>query len=255
MNFHTSGPLKICNLDANAPHERKRSRTSDQAVLSSGLVEIDNALEGGFQSGWLVEVFGESSTGKTQLSFHVAASALMEGRDVYWIDTDGTFRPDRIVEICGGEGSIIERTRHCCVSSLGELLEKLRVLRRVMTRYTSSENEPLLVIDSIASLARLMGSATTARQNLLHEVAIIVKSMPAVTVCTNHVLREEDDPVQTRPMLGAAWTSDVTCSIHLVRPTRETQSGQYRYMRVVTSPHAHTAVVPFEITKSGIRAV
>jgi DNA repair protein RAD51 len=98
-------------------------------TLTTGSVELDKLLEGGIETGSLTEVFGEFRTGKTQLCHTLCVTCQMpiseggaEGkvRNVLWccltaflslrlmcrrsvqaiyIDTEGTFRPNRLQAI------------------------------------------------------------------------------------------------------------------------------------------------------------
>jgi meiotic recombination protein DMC1 len=77
-----------------------------QAVfqISTGSQEFDRLLGGGVQSMALTEVFGEFRTGKTQLCLTLCVSAQLSGNSngqqqlgkAAFIDTEGTFRPDRL---------------------------------------------------------------------------------------------------------------------------------------------------------------
>lgn len=77
-----------------------------QAVfhISTGSQEFDRLLGGGVQSMALTEVFGEFRTGKTQLCLTLCvACQLSEGDGLMgkaaFIDTEGTFRPERLRDI------------------------------------------------------------------------------------------------------------------------------------------------------------
>jgi meiotic recombination protein DMC1 len=70
--------------------------------LETGCKEFDAILGGGFQSMAITEVFGEFRTGKTQIAHTLCVKAQMPvsmggcaGKAAY-IDTEGTFRPERL---------------------------------------------------------------------------------------------------------------------------------------------------------------
>jgi DNA repair protein RAD51 len=52
----------------------------------------------------LVEVFGASGTGKTQLAIQCALSAASAGYSCAYVDTEGQFRPERLASICESRG-------------------------------------------------------------------------------------------------------------------------------------------------------
>lgn len=74
--------------------------------LTTGSRELDKLLGGGIETGSLTELIGEFRTGKTQLCHTLAVTCQLpvshnggEGKCLF-IDTEGTFRPDRILTIC-----------------------------------------------------------------------------------------------------------------------------------------------------------
>ena len=66
---------------------------------------IDEMLGGGMESGSITEMFGEFRTGKTQMCLTLWVTcqlAIQQGGGAgmaMYIDTEGTFRPERLVEI------------------------------------------------------------------------------------------------------------------------------------------------------------
>lgn len=54
------------------------------------------------ESSSLTELIGEYRTGKTQLCHTLAITAQLgeNGGKVVYVDTEGTFRPDRLKSIC-----------------------------------------------------------------------------------------------------------------------------------------------------------
>jgi meiotic recombination protein DMC1 len=73
--------------------------------ISTGSKNLDTMLQGGVESMSITEVFGEFRTGKTQLSHTLCVTAQMATSDgggngrVIFIDTENTFRPERISAI------------------------------------------------------------------------------------------------------------------------------------------------------------
>lgn len=73
--------------------------------ITTGSKELDKLLGGGIETGSITEVFGEFRTGKTQLMHTLAITCQLpiangggEGKCLY-IDTEGTFRPERMLPI------------------------------------------------------------------------------------------------------------------------------------------------------------
>lgn len=77
----------------------------DICFLTTGAKELDGLLGGGMETGSITEIFGEFRTGKTQLCHTLCVTSQLpleqggcEGKAMY-IDTEGTFRPQRLLEI------------------------------------------------------------------------------------------------------------------------------------------------------------
>eukprot|EP00116_Pleurobrachia_bachei_P009532 sb/3469794/ len=70
--------------------------------VSTGSKELDKLLGGGLESMSITEAFGEFRTGKTQLSHTLCVLTQLPGANGYgggkiiFIDTENTFRPDRL---------------------------------------------------------------------------------------------------------------------------------------------------------------
>jgi DNA repair protein RAD51 len=80
-------------------------RRKDMVYISTGSKALDTLLAGGLETGSITEIFGEFRTGKTQLCHTLCVTAQMSidqgggaGMAMY-IDTEGTFRPERLVPI------------------------------------------------------------------------------------------------------------------------------------------------------------
>ncbi|KAI8794258.1 meiotic recombination protein DMC1/LIM15 isoform X1 [Biomphalaria glabrata] len=73
--------------------------------VSTGSQELDKLLGGGIESMAITEAFGEFRTGKTQLSHTLCVTSQIPGAKGYsggkvvFIDTENTFRPDRLRDI------------------------------------------------------------------------------------------------------------------------------------------------------------
>jgi len=73
--------------------------------ITTGAAQLDKILEGGIETGYITELFGEFGTGKTQLCHQLCVTCQLpfergggQGRALV-IDTEGNFRPERCAEI------------------------------------------------------------------------------------------------------------------------------------------------------------
>ena len=67
-------------------------------------------MGGGFESGAITECFGEFGSGKTQIGHLLTVNALKEDSTAttVYIDTENTFRPERIKQFAEGAGMDVE---------------------------------------------------------------------------------------------------------------------------------------------------
>lgn len=128
--------------------------------LTTGSVELDKLLEGGIETGSITEVFGEFRTGKTQLCHTLCITCQMtvseggaEGKAMY-IDTEGTFRPNRLQAIAERFGmdpaTALENVAYARAHNSEHQMELLQLAAAIM----SQDRYALLVVDSATALFR-----------------------------------------------------------------------------------------------------
>src|SRR3989338_1020627 len=107
------------------------------AKISTGSNSFNTLLGGGFETGAITECFGEFGSGKTQVGHSLAVQTLKQEPDatIVYIDTENTFRPERIQQFAEDSGLYIE-----------EVLEKIMVARA----YNSDHQ--MLLTEKIESL-------------------------------------------------------------------------------------------------------
>ena len=73
--------------------------------ITTGSKKLDDLLGGGIESRSITEIFGEFATGKTQLAHQLCVTVQLPEEKgginggALFIDAEGTFRPDRIIQI------------------------------------------------------------------------------------------------------------------------------------------------------------
>lgn len=118
-------------------------------TLTTGSSALDRILGGGFQEGKLSEVFGPSNSGKTQLAMQAAVMAAGRGWSSLYVDTESTFRPERVQEIAQSRGidpslalNLVYWVRAKDVQAQVEVLASMREDRRVKA-------SKLVVVDTL----------------------------------------------------------------------------------------------------------
>jgi DNA repair protein RadA len=118
-------------------------------TFTSGSSEIDELLGGGLKGGKLTMAYGKSNSGKTQLAMQAALCASHAEKKSLFIDTEGTFRPERIEEMARSRGwetgTLLNRIVYLRCSSSAMQVE---AVRRISKRQDTSGCE-LVVIDTL----------------------------------------------------------------------------------------------------------
>lgn len=169
------------------------------AFIPTGSKALDELLGGGVRAGMLTDVYGESGSGKSQLCFALCASCARAGGQAMFIDTAGTFRPERISEIAGAE--VLDRIAF--VRAL-HTEDQIRALDRAL-----DADLQLLVIDMLTSLfsAEYSGPARhLAVMSHMHELAAFAINSGCAVVVTNMVrsVPSESGAAMQREYLGGS---------------------------------------------------
>ena len=231
--------------------------------LSSGSKTLDELLGGGFESQSIIELFGEFGSGKTQIAHQLCVMVQLpkeqgglEGH-AFYIDTENTFRPERIVQMAEG-----------CNLDTDEVLSKIHVARAYNSSHqmllvdkvkemSSEIPARLLVVDSLTAHFRAeyvgRGALADRQQKLnkhMHDLLRWSDLNNGVVCVTNQVAAKPDaffgDP--TRPIGGHIVGHTATFRIYLRK-----SKGPKRIARLIDSPHLPEGEAVFTITDKGVQ--
>ncbi|KAL3945644.1 MAG: hypothetical protein SGBAC_000300 [Bacillariaceae sp.] len=233
-------------------------------TLTTGSVEIDKLLEGGVETGSITEVFGEFRTGKTQLCHTLCVTCQMavteggaEGKAIY-IDTEGTFRPNRlqaIAERFGLDPAVALENVACARAHNSEhQMELLKVAAAIMAQ----DRYALLVVDSATALFRTdytgRGELSERQMQMgqfLRQLTRLAEEFGVAVFITNQVVANPDGMSfakdSTKPIGGNIIAHASTTRLRL-RKGR----GENRIMSVFDSPTLPEADAQFAVSAAGI---
>ncbi|EKV11430.1 Meiotic recombination protein (Dmc1), putative [Penicillium digitatum] len=242
-------------------HQRKKV-----VRISTGSKQFDSILNGGFQSMSISEVFGEFRCGKTQLSHTMSVVAQLPresggaaGRVAY-IDTEGTFRPERIAQIAERFG-IDPDTAQENISYARALNSEhqLELLNTLSQAFAGGEYR-LLVIDSIMNCFRVdycgRGELADRQQKLnqfLMKLAHMAEEFNVCVLMTNQV---QSDPGASSLFAGADGRKPV--GGHVLAHASTTRvllrkgRGDERVAKIQDSPDCAEREAIYIITNGGI---
>ncbi|PIY60403.1 DNA repair and recombination protein RadA, partial [Candidatus Woesearchaeota archaeon CG_4_10_14_0_8_um_filter_47_5] len=179
--------------------------------LSAGSENLSTLLGGGFETGAITECFGEYGSGKTQIAHILCVRCQKQDPNAIavFIDTENTFRPERIQELAKGAGldpvAVLKNIRVARAYNsdhqmlLAEKVEDLIKAKELPVR--------LVVVDSLTAhfRAEFVGRGTLAdrQQKLNKHMHTLLKLADMYNLCvyvTNQVMARPDvffgDPTQ-----------------------------------------------------------
>lgn len=116
-------------------------------MVSTGIANIDNFFHDHIPDGILIDVYGPSGIGKTQLAMQVSAHTVSNAGRILFHDTTGTFRPERIREILASNLFSFDLLDNIDVSRITNVAEQVNSVSKI-----DSSTYSLVVIDNISDL-------------------------------------------------------------------------------------------------------
>jgi DNA repair protein RadA len=215
---------------------------------------------GGIETQAVTEFYGEFGSGKSQICHTLCATARQPtesgGMDsgVIYIDTEGTFRPERVEQIARSRGldhrHILKSVAVCKVYNSSHL----ELIIKDLGKYVNDFNAKLVIIDGIISLhrAEFLGRGTLAdRQQrlngMLHKIIRLAEIFNIAVVITNQVQSSPDtffgDP--TKAAGGNIVAHSSTYRLYLRK------SGENRVAKMMDSPYHPYSDTRFTINEKG----
>ncbi|MGI0055312.1 MAG: DNA repair and recombination protein RadA [Thermoplasmata archaeon] len=224
---------------------------------------LDELLGGGVETQAITEFSGEFGTGKTQLGHQIAVDVQLPpsqgglNGEVVYIDTESTFRPERIVDMAKGAGlDPKEALAHIHVARAFNSNHQMLLVQKAQ-ELAREKPVRLVVVDSLTAhfRAEYVGRAELApRQQMLnkhlHELLRFADAYNASIVVTNQVSSRPDvlfgDP--TRPIGGNIVAHAATYRVYL----RKSKPPK-RIARLIDSPNLPEGEAVYALTGEGIR--
>ncbi len=231
--------------------------------VTTGSKRLDELLGGGVETQALTEFFGRFSSGKSQVGFQLSVNVQlpkekggMEGK-VAFIDTESTFRSDRIKQLAEAAGLDGKEALENIFVMHAENSDHQILLVEKLENLIQKENIKLVIIDSLTSHFRAdyvgRGALGERQQKLnrhVHKLQKIANDYNVAVYFTNQVM---DNPAilfgdPTTPIGGHVLAHAATYRVYL-RKSKESK----RIARLVDSPNLPEKEVVFKITAEGVR--
>ena len=227
--------------------------------LSTGSASFDALMGGGFESGAITECFGEFGSGKTQLGHLLTVNTLKEDSTatVVYIDTENTFRPERIKQFAEKKGlDPLTTLKNIKVARAFNSDHQMLVAEKVEDLIKEGLPIKLIIVDSLTAHFRAdftgRGMLADRQQKLNKHMHVLMKLADKYNLCvyvTNQVMSKPDtffgDP--TAAIGGNIVGHNSSTRVYL----RKGKKGS-RVAKLIDSPHLPDAEAAFMVTEHGI---
>ncbi len=227
---------------------------------------LDALFGGGIEIGAITECYGEFAAGKSSLAHQLAVNVQLpkekggaEGM-VVWLDTESTFRPERIKQIAEKNNLDPETTlRNIKVARCFNSDHQMLLAEKVEDLIKEGNNIKLVIVDSLMSHFRSdfsgRGQLADRQQKLnkhLHILQKLATNYNVAVYVTNQVMSRPDvffgDP--TAAVGGHVLAHNSTYRVYLRKGKKGT-----RVAKMVDAPHLSEAEAIFQVTEKGIEDV
>ncbi len=221
---------------------------------------FDELMQGGFETSALVECFGQYGSSKTQIAHQLAVNVQkhVPGAVAVFIDTENTFRPERIIQMAKGAGLDPDETlKNIKVARAFNSDHQMLLTEKVEELITKKGLDvKLVIVDSLTAhfRAEFIGRGTLAdrQQKLNKHMRMLSKLATVHNLCvymTNQVMAKPDqffgDP--TEAIGGHIVGHNSTFRIYL----RKGKKGS-RVAKLIDSPNLPDSECCFIIKEEGI---
>ncbi len=252
------------NLEMEFTSGEELMKKREQMIkISTGCEALDNMLAGGFETGAITECYGQYGSGKSQIAHWLAVRVQLPreqggaGGAAVFIDTENTFRPERIKQMCEGAGlDCAEVLKNIHVARAFTSDHQLLIADKVDDLVKQGINVKIVIVDSLTAhfRAEFIGRGTLAdRQQRInkhmHSLMKLADKYNLAVYVTNQVMSKPDqffgDP--TAAIGGHIVAHNSTYRIYLRRGKKGT-----RVAKMVDSPNLPESESIFEVTEKGI---
>lgn len=246
--------------------EYARQKSATRFHVSTGASKVDQLLGGGFESCSITELFGEFRCGKTQLCHAVSVIAQLPqalggaNGKVCYIDTENTFRPDRIQSIAAhyniDANQVLDNIMYARCYTSDHLVQLLVHVAAKM----AEEKFALLIIDSIMGPFRVDFSGRgelAERQQILSKVMSRLQKLSEEfnipVIITNQVMADPAAAMSFAANPPKPVGGHILAHFSTTRLALRKGRAEQRIMKIYDSPCLPEGDAIYEICERGIQ--
>ena len=237
-------------------------RRKEIGKITTGVKDLNDLIGGGVETEAITETYGRFASGKSQLGFQLAVNVQLPkekgGLDgaALFIDTEGTFRPERIEQIAKAAGADPKKVMENIIVVRATTTEQQILTIERADKLIQEKNIKLIVVDSLMALFRsefIGRGALNERQGKinqhLHKLQMLADKYKLAVYITNQVMDNPGilfgDP--TTPIGGNILAHAATTRLYLKK-----SKDEKRIVRLVDSPEMPEGECVMKITMTDI---
>ncbi|MEM0216683.1 MAG: DNA repair and recombination protein RadA [Candidatus Bathyarchaeia archaeon] len=234
--------------------------------LTTGSKALDKLLGGGLETQAITEFYGEYGSGKSQICHQLCVNVQLPpekgglGGAALYIDTENTFRTERIVQMARHLGLDPEEVTKNIIYAEAYTSDHQMFLLENADEIIKENNVKLIIIDSLTAHFRseyigreMLASRQQKLNQHMHKLLKLARAFNAVAVVTNQVMAKPDmffgDAIS--PIGGHIVGHTSHTRVYL----RKAPRGPVRIARLVSSPYLPEGEEVFKITENGVEDV
>lgn len=232
--------------------------------LTTGCSSLDALLEGGIETQSLTEFYGEFGSGKSQLCHQLCVTVqLGEAQgglngNVLYIDTEATFRPERVQQIAPRFGIKPKDVLKGIIYAEAYTSNHQTVLLENADAVIKENNIKLIIIDSVMSHFRseyigreMLANRQQQLNKHLHKLMRLSRAFNTAVVITNQVMASPDAFFSKAVSpVGGHILGHMSHNRIFLRKGR----NNMRIAKLTASPSLPEGEVPMRITERGIES-
>ena len=235
------------------------------AKITTGSKSLDDLLGGGVETQAILEAYGAFGSGKSQIAHQLAVNVQLprekggvEGKAIF-IDTEQTFRPERIVDMSKALGLDTQTALENIFIARAYNSDHQILLVEKAEEILKKENVKIVIVDSLTASFRSdytgRGTLANRQQKLNRHIHSLQKLADVYNVAiyvTNQVMSNPaimfGDP--TAPIGGHIVGHQATYRVYL-RRSKENK----RIAKLIDSPWLPEGETVFSVGKDGVRDI
>lgn len=231
--------------------------------ITTGSKALDAMLGGGIETQAITEMHGAFGSGKSQIGLQLSINVQLPkdkgglGAQAVFIDTEGTFRPERVHQMAKGAGLNPQKALENIFVAKAYNSDHQVLLAEKCEEILKQGNVKLIVVDSVTSAFRSdytgRGTLADRQQKLNRHLHLLLKLADIYNLAiyvTNQVMSRPDilfgDP--TAPIGGHILGHTATFRVYLRK-----SKGEKRIGRLIDSPSLPEGETVFRVLPEGVR--